>query len=228
VPIDPVQPTNRSQPWLPVFREDVQVHKRLVDTGRGVRIHKTVAEHPCHHRRAPVARRGRSPARPGGPHRPARRGARQPLRRRHAGGAHPRRSAGGRTPRAHQGRASHHPDPARGAPRGKVMLKAEQVSVERFDEAGDRQRSNQYNRRIIMQHTLVAVFDNHSDAQSAMDELLASGFTRSDVNCLQRRPDRPDQQPDRLRHTTAAICTSRRHRRLDQALLQRPVRLRQR
>jgi uncharacterized protein (TIGR02271 family) len=33
-----------------------------------------------------------------------------------------------------------------------------------------------------MQHTLVAVFDNRSDAQSAMDELLASGFTRTDVN----------------------------------------------
>jgi len=32
-----------------------------------------------------------------------------------------------------------------------------------------------------MQHTLVAVFDNHADAQSAMDELLASGFSRQDV-----------------------------------------------
>jgi uncharacterized protein (TIGR02271 family) len=33
-----------------------------------------------------------------------------------------------------------------------------------------------------MQHTLVAVFDNRSDAQNAMDELLASGFTRDNVN----------------------------------------------
>lgn len=32
-----------------------------------------------------------------------------------------------------------------------------------------------------MQHTLVAVFDNRADAQGAMDELLASGFSRSDV-----------------------------------------------
>jgi uncharacterized protein (TIGR02271 family) len=32
-----------------------------------------------------------------------------------------------------------------------------------------------------MQHTLVAVFDNRSDAQGAMDELLAEGFTRDDV-----------------------------------------------
>jgi uncharacterized protein (TIGR02271 family) len=33
-----------------------------------------------------------------------------------------------------------------------------------------------------MQHTLVAVFDNRSDAQNAMDELVASGFDRSTVN----------------------------------------------
>jgi uncharacterized protein (TIGR02271 family) len=33
-----------------------------------------------------------------------------------------------------------------------------------------------------MQHTLVAVFDNRSDAQNALDELLASGFERSRVN----------------------------------------------
>ena len=32
-----------------------------------------------------------------------------------------------------------------------------------------------------MQHTLVAVFDNHADAQQAQDELLASGFSRQDV-----------------------------------------------
>lgn len=32
-----------------------------------------------------------------------------------------------------------------------------------------------------MQHTLIAVFDNRTDAQSAMDELLLSGFSREDV-----------------------------------------------
>ncbi len=32
-----------------------------------------------------------------------------------------------------------------------------------------------------MQHTLVAVFDNRTDAQSAMDELLASGFSSQEV-----------------------------------------------
>jgi len=39
-----------------------------------------------------------------------------------------------------------------------------------------------------MQHTLVAVFDNRSDAQNAMDELLASGFSRSDVNVSSADP----------------------------------------
>ena len=47
MPIDPVQTTDQELK-VPVFREDVQVDKRLVETGRGVRIHKTVAEHPCH------------------------------------------------------------------------------------------------------------------------------------------------------------------------------------
>ncbi|QYF96159.1 YsnF/AvaK domain-containing protein [Massilia sp. PAMC28688] len=33
---------------MPVMREDVQVGTRQVDTGRGVRIHKTVSEQPHH------------------------------------------------------------------------------------------------------------------------------------------------------------------------------------
>ena len=32
-----------------------------------------------------------------------------------------------------------------------------------------------------MQHTLIAVFDNHNDATNAMNELLSSGFSREDV-----------------------------------------------
>ncbi|QOL48781.1 hypothetical protein [Massilia litorea] len=32
-----------------------------------------------------------------------------------------------------------------------------------------------------MQHTLIAVFDNHNDAMSAKNELLSSGFSSSDV-----------------------------------------------
>ena len=32
---------------IPVHQEQAWVEKRIVDTGRGVRIHKTIAEHPC-------------------------------------------------------------------------------------------------------------------------------------------------------------------------------------
>ena len=39
-----------------------------------------------------------------------------------------------------------------------------------------------------MQHTLVAVFDNRSDAQNAVDELLAAGFARTDVNLSSANP----------------------------------------
>jgi stress response protein YsnF len=48
VPIDQVQPNGQDKLVVPVIREEVQVEKRVVDTGRGVRIHKTVAELPCH------------------------------------------------------------------------------------------------------------------------------------------------------------------------------------
>ena len=51
-----------------------------------------------------------------------------------------------------------------------------------------------------MQHTLVAVFDNRSDAQNAMDELLASGFSRSDVNVSSADPT---GQTDSLTGSTA-------------------------
>jgi stress response protein YsnF len=48
VQIDQVQPNGQDPLKVPVVREEVQVDKQVVDTGRGVRIHKTVAEHPCH------------------------------------------------------------------------------------------------------------------------------------------------------------------------------------
>jgi len=40
-----------------------------------------------------------------------------------------------------------------------------------------------------MQHTLVAVFDNRADAQSAMDELLASGFSNQEVRMSEAAAD---------------------------------------
>lgn len=48
MPIDQVQPNGQELLKVPVVREEAEVEKQVVDTGRGVRIHKTVAEHPCH------------------------------------------------------------------------------------------------------------------------------------------------------------------------------------
>lgn len=46
--IDPLFAGSESQETLrvPVIEEEARVEKQAVDTGRGVRIHKTVAEHP--------------------------------------------------------------------------------------------------------------------------------------------------------------------------------------
>lgn len=47
--VDPtnVEPEKQELIRVPVIQEEAWVEKRIVDTGRGVRIHKTVAEHPC-------------------------------------------------------------------------------------------------------------------------------------------------------------------------------------
>jgi stress response protein YsnF len=52
VSLNPAKPEEEQQERqellrVPVVREEAWVEKRIVDTGRGVRIHKTVAEHPC-------------------------------------------------------------------------------------------------------------------------------------------------------------------------------------
>jgi hypothetical protein len=81
-----VQPNGQDTLKGPVVREEVQVGKRLVETGSAVRIHKTVAGLPCRidEEQGIVSTR----------------------------------------------REEHHAET--------VMLASEQVSVERFDEAGDR------------------------------------------------------------------------------------------
>ena len=47
--VDPSQLNQEKQELarVPVVQEEAWVEKRIVDTGRGVRIHKTVAETPC-------------------------------------------------------------------------------------------------------------------------------------------------------------------------------------
>lgn len=47
MPIEPAQANGQDPIRVPVYEEEALVDKRVVDTGRGVRIHKIVAEHPC-------------------------------------------------------------------------------------------------------------------------------------------------------------------------------------
>jgi stress response protein YsnF len=49
VAVDPSQPNpEQADPIvIPVQQEEAWIEKRIVDSGRGVRIHKTVAEHSC-------------------------------------------------------------------------------------------------------------------------------------------------------------------------------------
>ena len=42
----PIEPSEQEPVRIPVVEEQLAVGTRMVDTGRGVRIHKTVTEHP--------------------------------------------------------------------------------------------------------------------------------------------------------------------------------------
>lgn len=46
MPIEPAQASGQDPIKVPVVQEEALVEKRVIDTGRGVRIHKIVAEHP--------------------------------------------------------------------------------------------------------------------------------------------------------------------------------------
>ena len=59
-----------------------------------------------------------------------------------------------------------------------------------------------------MQHTLVAVFDNRTDAQNALNELLSSGFTRTDVRLSNADADSlANTQTDTLAGTSSLDTT---------------------
>ena len=61
-----------------------------------------------------------------------------------------------------------------------------------------------------MQHTLIAVFDNRSDAQAAMDELMLQSFSRQDVR-LSEDTARMGQTPAADRTEAEGIGASIKH-----------------
>jgi hypothetical protein len=64
-----------------------------------------------------------------------------------------------------------------------------------------------------MRHTLKAVFDQRSDAQHVLDELLASGYPRADVALSNVPATGPDTS---LRHTAARLLGTLYHRHAEQ------------
>ena len=55
-----------------------------------------------------------------------------------------------------------------------------------------------------MQHTLVAVFDNRNDAQQALDELVASGFSRQEARLSEGDPAGDSASPSGTAGSTAS------------------------
>lgn len=196
--------SSRQETVIPVIEEQVQVDKRRVDTGRGVRVRKQVSEHA---QDVEISLR------------------QDALDVRHV-------PIGKTVDAAHMPQARQEGDTwivpvleevliidkqlrlkeelhitrrSRQVPmRQTVILKSEQASVEQFDEGRESSEDETLSNRpkqenpepdasaghspfkeTIMAHTLVGVYDNSSQAQAAYNELVAEGF---DKNHLQMSP----------------------------------------
>ena len=178
-----VIPAGGESVTLPVFEEQLRVGTRTVDTGRGLRVHKRIDEQPVkieqclvHDevdiRHVPVGRLVEPGEAPGISYEDDGATLVVPVleevlvverRVRIKEELHITRSQ----------RQERHEET--------VVLKSEQVHVERFDEGDTPSSHSHHFGENTMQHTLVAVFDNRGDAQQAKDALLASGFASSDV-----------------------------------------------
>ena len=194
---------------IPVIEERLELGTRVAETGRGVRIHKTVTEQPV-----TIDERL----------------AREELEVRHvpvdrivAADQAPSTRYEGDTlvvpvleevlvvERRLRIKEELHITRVRRQERfqDEVMLKSEQVHVERFDESGEPREPREppeharpartartpaggmtttMTEETTMQHTLVAVFDERTDAQNAMNELLSSGFSRGEVRLSNADP----------------------------------------
>ncbi len=208
---------------IPVIQEELQIDKRLIDTGKGVRVHQKtvereqVVDEPLRRDEVVVTHVPRGvPVDPD--HLPAVRQEGDTLivpvleqvlvidkRWQLTEEIHITR---------HQ-RDIHAPQT--------VTLASRQVTIERFDEKpkslgtsgqfdNPKQEINTPDNHVgplplqesIMANTLVGVYDNYSQAQGAYSELIASGFDRSD---LQLSPS--EQSADATQTTLSTADTSR-------------------
>jgi uncharacterized protein (TIGR02271 family) len=164
---------------LPVYQEQLHVDTRLADTGRGVRVHKHVRSHPrqvdqtlwqdeLDVRHVPVDRVVSAP--------PA---------ARYEGDTFivPVLEEVLVVEKRYRIKEELHITRLRHASRHQqtVPLRAEHVTVERFDDGDGGQPSTTFTKEATMAHTLAAVFEQRGDADRAKAELLNAGFSSSAV-----------------------------------------------
>lgn len=159
---------------LPVYQEQLQVGTRPVATGRGVRVHKRVRSAP-HHVDQTVWRDQLDVR-----HVPVDRIVGAPPAARYEGDTFivPVLEEVLVVEKRYRIKEELHITRLRHASRHRqtVQLRAEHVTVERFDDGNGGQPSSILTKEATMAHTLAAVFEHRGDADRARTGLLNAGF----------------------------------------------------
>ncbi|USX14237.1 YsnF/AvaK domain-containing protein [Oxalobacteraceae bacterium OTU3CAMAD1] len=164
---------------LPVYQEQLHVDTRLADTARGVRVHKHVRSHP--HQLDQTLWYDELDVR----HVPVNRVVSAPPAARYEGDTFivPVLEEVLVVEKRYRIKEELHITRLRHASRHQqtVPLRAEHVTVERFDDGNGGQPSTTLTKEATMAHTLAAVFEQRGDADRAKAELLNAGFSSSAV-----------------------------------------------
>jgi uncharacterized protein (TIGR02271 family) len=164
---------------LPVYQEQLHVGTRLADTGRGVRVHKRVRSHP--HQVDQTLWRDELDVR----HVPVDRVVSAPPAARYEGDTFivPVLEEVLVVEKRYRIKEELHITRLRQASRHQqtVPLRAEHVTVERFDDGDGGQPSSTLTKEATMAHTLAAVFEHRGDADRAKTALLNAGFSSNAV-----------------------------------------------
>ncbi|USX26736.1 YsnF/AvaK domain-containing protein [Oxalobacteraceae bacterium OTU3CINTB1] len=177
--IPPQQAAEGETVTLPVLQEQLHVDTRLADTGRGVRVHKLVRSHrqqvdqTLWHDEIDVR------------HVPVDRVVSAPPAARYEGDTFivPVLEEVLVVEKRYRIKEELHITRLRHASQHQetVPLRAEHVTVERFDDGDGGQPLTTLTKEATMAHTLAAVFEQRGDADRAKAELLNAGFSSSAV-----------------------------------------------
>lgn len=164
---------------LPVYQESLHVDTRSADTGRGVRVRKHVRSQP--HEVDQTVWHDELDVR----HVPVDRVVSAPPAARYEGDTFivPVLEEVLVVEKRYRIKEELHITRLRHAGRHRqtVPLRAEHVTVERFDDGNGGQSPSQLTKEATMAHTLAAVFEHRGDADRAKAELLNAGFSDSAV-----------------------------------------------